>query len=33
MTLFDILFTPTVIIALILGYMAVKHKWKIADIF
>jgi len=33
MTLFDILFTPTIIIALIVGYISVKKKWKIADIF
>ena len=33
MTLFDMLFTPTIIVTLILGYIAVKHKWKIADIF
>ena len=33
MTLFDMLFTPTIIVALGLGYLAVKNKWKIADIF
>jgi len=33
MTLFDMLFTPTIIVALVLAYMAVKNKWKIADIF
>jgi len=33
MTLFDILFTPTIVVALVLGYFSVKHKWKIADIF
>jgi len=27
------LFTPTIIVALVLAYMAVKNKWKIADIF
>ena len=33
MTLFETLFTPTIIAALILGYISVKNKWKIADIF
>ncbi len=33
MTLFETLFTPTIIAVLILGYISVKNKWKIADIF
>ena len=33
MGLFDMLFTPTIITAIIIGYFAVKNKWKIADIF
>ena len=33
MTLFEMLFTPTIIIVLIVGYISVKNKWKIADIF
>ena len=28
MSIFDILFTPTIIVAIVLGYISVKHKWK-----
>jgi len=33
MTIFDILFVPTIIGAIALGYYAVKHNWKLADLF
>jgi hypothetical protein len=33
MTLFEILFAPTIIGAMILGYYSVKNKWRIADYF
>jgi len=33
MTIFEILFTPTIIAVIILGYISVKNEWKIADYF
>jgi hypothetical protein len=33
MTIFEILFVPTIIVAMALGYYAVKHNWKLADFF
>ena len=33
MTPFEILFIPTIIGAIILGYLSVKYKWKISDFF
>ncbi len=33
MTLFEIMFIPTVLGAIILGYLSVKNNWKIAEFF
>jgi hypothetical protein len=33
MMLFNLLFVSTIVAALMLGYVSVKHKWKIADLF
>jgi len=33
MTIFEVLFIPTIIAAVILGPMSVKYKWKVPDFF